>query len=57
MASLVSIHVGGLEVNSRRDGCTTDKVLDNIKAKLDGNIDDLDGLETLTYASPGREGH
>jgi hypothetical protein len=33
----------------RREGCMTDQVLANIKKKLEGNVDDLDGLESLKY--------
>ena len=36
----------------RREACTTEKVLSNVMKKLDGNIDDLDGIEELKYKSP-----
>jgi len=50
MASLVHtlFKKSQMHANSRRDGCTTEKVLANIKLKLD-DVTELDGLEELKY--------
>jgi hypothetical protein len=39
------------DANDRRDGCTTDKVIENIKTKL-GSGDELDGFGELRYPQP-----
>jgi len=46
METLVALR--GDWIDRRREGCTTDKVVENIKTKL-GSGDELDGFGELTY--------